>query len=144
MYYKNIEIKSLGYHKDIEPKEYLTAALQIYNWIEAKKIQSQTGLYEINPEGPVDLTGGPVHGKYSLYSGSSGIGTLLLRLYEVTKEVHFLEEAKEIAKEAIEASLSGDYPDWNRIKSEVRDRLSGYFWKLMKRSPVILPIIMEI
>jgi len=53
-------------------------------------------------------------------------------------------EAREIAKEAIEVALSGEHPDWNRIKNEVRDRLSGYFWKLMKRSPVILPIIMEV
>jgi len=62
----------------------------------------------------------------------------------VRESEDLMEEAKEIAKEAIEASLAGEYPDWNRIKSEVRDRLSGYFWKLMKRSPVILPIIMEI
>ncbi len=34
--------------------------------------------------------------------------------------------------------------DWGKLKSVIRDSLSDYLWKKMKRDPVILPIIMEI
>ena len=33
--------------------------------------------------------------------------------------------------------------DWNRIKNIIRDDLNDFLWRRMKRSPVILPIIME-
>ncbi|MCI5943534.1 MAG: hypothetical protein MRZ41_02410, partial [Eubacterium sp.] len=34
--------------------------------------------------------------------------------------------------------------DWTRIKTAIRDDLGGFIWKKMKRSPMILPIIMEV
>ena len=33
--------------------------------------------------------------------------------------------------------------DWGKIKTEVKDALGEYLWKLTKRRPMILPIIME-
>ena len=33
--------------------------------------------------------------------------------------------------------------DWSKIKNIIKDDLSEYLWKKMKRNPVILPIIME-
>ena len=32
----------------------------------------------------------------------------------------------------------------NKIKTEIKDSLSDYLWKKMKRNPMILPIIMEV
>ena len=32
----------------------------------------------------------------------------------------------------------------NRLKTVIRDTLGDYLWKKMKRSPMVLPIIMEI
>ena len=55
-----------------------------------------------------------------------------------------LAEAKEVALHAIEEATDENYADWGRIKSEVRDELGSFFWRTMKRSPVILPIIMEV
>lgn len=88
-------------------EDYLNVSQSIYDFIEANKIESNNGVtYKINPGGPVDLTGGPVHGKYSLYSGSAGIGIYLLQLYDATGEARFLDEAKLVANEII-AKLPG-------------------------------------
>lgn len=84
-------------------ENYIEFSKEIYDFIEKNRIDSQKGVtYAVNPEGPVDLTGGPVHGKYSLYSGSAGIGIYLLQLYDTTNEEKFLEEAKLVANEIIE------------------------------------------
>ena len=56
-----------------------------------------------------------------------------------------MEEARNICLQAIDyAREDSRYLDWARIKNQVREDLGGYFWRLMKRSPVILPIIMEV
>ena len=34
--------------------------------------------------------------------------------------------------------------NWGKIKATVKDDVSDYIWKDMKRTPVILPIIMEV
>jgi len=34
--------------------------------------------------------------------------------------------------------------DWGKIKTIIKDSLSDFLWKKMKRSPMILPIIMEV
>ncbi|MGN1084640.1 MAG: hypothetical protein ACI4QX_06530, partial [Lachnospiraceae bacterium] len=34
--------------------------------------------------------------------------------------------------------------DWGKIKNIIKDSLSDYLWKKMKRNPMILPIIMEV
>ena len=36
-----------------------------------------------------------------------------------------------------------DITDWGKIKNVVKDALSEFLWKRTKRSPMILPIIME-
>ena len=56
-----------------------------------------------------------------------------------------MEEARMIALQAIDyAREDSRYLDWARVKSQVREDLGSYFWRLMKRSPVIMPIIMEV
>ena len=34
--------------------------------------------------------------------------------------------------------------DLDRIKSEIKDSMDSYLWKKIQRSPVILPVIMEV
>jgi len=88
-------------------KEYKDIAESIYAFVDSHKIETKDGVsYEINPGGPVDLTGGPVHGEYSLYSGSSGIGIYLLQLFDATSDEKYIEEAKQVAKK-IFANLPG-------------------------------------
>ena len=46
--------------------------------------------------------------------------------------------------ESIEYCMSHHISDWTGIKGRVKSNLSGYLYKTTKRSPMILPIIMEV
>ena len=46
--------------------------------------------------------------------------------------------------EALDECLEKRVTDWGKIKMVVKDSLSDYLWKKMKRNPMILPIIMEV
>ena len=54
-----------------------------------------------------------------------------------------MEHAHEAACSALDRCCDKGISDWSRIKTEVKDSLSSYVWKRTKRSPMILPIIME-
>ncbi len=55
-----------------------------------------------------------------------------------------MNEASAVVREAVADCLHARITDWSKIKNVVRDSLSEFLWKRMKRNPVILPIIMEI
>lgn len=55
-----------------------------------------------------------------------------------------MDEAKHIVEEAIEDCMDRRVTDWGRLKTAIRDSLSEFLWKRTKRSPMILPIIMEV
>lgn len=55
-----------------------------------------------------------------------------------------IEEARLVVEEALESCLSRGISDWGKLKNVVRDALNDYLWKKTKRSPMILPIIMEV
>ncbi len=61
----------------------------------------------------------------------------------VRESEDLMEHAREAVDEALEHCLEKGITDWGHIKSEVKDALSDYVWKRTKRSPMILPIIME-
>lgn len=62
----------------------------------------------------------------------------------VRESEDLMEEAREVVRDAIEDCLSRNMSDWGRIKNIIRESLSDFLWKRMKRSPMILPIIMEV
>ncbi|MBR5239006.1 MAG: ribonuclease J [Clostridia bacterium] len=55
-----------------------------------------------------------------------------------------MEETRQVAKEALEAMLQRKVTDWASLKNEMRSQVSTYLTKKTKRSPMILPIIMEV
>lgn len=55
-----------------------------------------------------------------------------------------LAESSEVANECIERFYSANTGDINRLRNDIRNNLSDYFWKTIKRRPMILPIIVEI
>ena len=61
----------------------------------------------------------------------------------VRESEDLMDEAREVVEEALDACLSKNITDWGRIKTMVKDALSDFLWKRTKRSPMILPIIME-
>ncbi|MDE5782340.1 MAG: ribonuclease J [Lachnospiraceae bacterium] len=62
----------------------------------------------------------------------------------VRESENLIEDAKHVVYDALEDCLNKRVSDWGRIKMVVKDSLSEYLWKKMKRSPMILPIIMEV
>ena len=61
----------------------------------------------------------------------------------VRESEHLMEHAKEVVENALDSSLDRNITDWCKIKKLVKDALSDFLWKRTKRSPMILPIIME-
>lgn len=55
-----------------------------------------------------------------------------------------IEELTEVVNETLDDCFYSNITDWSKLKSRVRDDLSDYLWKRMRRSPVILPVIMEV
>ena len=55
-----------------------------------------------------------------------------------------LEELRKVALEAIQSVDSRYNTDWSAIKGAIKGDLSGYLYKKTKRSPMILPVIMEV
>ncbi len=55
-----------------------------------------------------------------------------------------MEEARKVAMEALDKCQSRRTKDWNVMKSQVRDALSSYIYETTKRSPIILPIFLEV
>ena len=45
---------------------------------------------------------------------------------------------------ALDRSLSDNMHDWASVKARVREALSGYIYRRTKRSPMILPILLEV
>ena len=62
----------------------------------------------------------------------------------VRESENLMDEAREVVQDAIEDCLYRNISDWGKIKNVIRESLSDYLWKKMKRSPMILPIIMEV
>ena len=55
-----------------------------------------------------------------------------------------LEELRTVAEEALDRCAAHRTRDWAAIKAAVKDDLSGYLYKKTRRSPMILPVIMEV
>ena len=62
----------------------------------------------------------------------------------IRESENFLDEAQGVLEDAVYDLLDRNISDWGRLKNAIRDRLGEYIWKKMKRSPMILPIIMEV
>ena len=62
----------------------------------------------------------------------------------VRESEKLMEEAKSVVTNTLEHCNAKKITDWGRIKGAIRDDLGDYIWKKMKRSPMILPIIMEV
>ena len=62
----------------------------------------------------------------------------------VREAENLMDECLEIVNIALERLFDRGITDWGKIKSEIKDSLNDFLWKKTKRSPMILPIIMEV
>ena len=77
----------------------------------------------------------------SLVSGTD----LITRGFVYVKESEgLMEELRQVALEAINSVDARYSTDWSAIKGAVKGDLSNYLYKKTKRSPMILPVIMEV
>ena len=62
----------------------------------------------------------------------------------VRESEDLMEEAQAVVDQAVADCLERNVSDWGKIKNIIRDSLSDFLWKRIKRNPMILPIIMEV
>ena len=62
----------------------------------------------------------------------------------VKESDNLLEELRRVTVETLDACEGQRITDWTTIKAKVKANLSGYLYKQTKRSPMILPVIMEV
>lgn len=62
----------------------------------------------------------------------------------VRESEDLLDESRTVVRDALANCLERHVTDWGKIKNTLRDTLSEFLWKRTKRSPMILPIIMEV
>ena len=82
----------------------------------------------------------------SSYDGSLVSGPdIITRGFVYVKEADdLMQEMKTVALEAIEYCNTRRIKDWSSIKTAMKTRLSDYLYKKTKRSPMVLPVIMEV
>lgn len=62
----------------------------------------------------------------------------------VREAENLLEDARKVVNDAVIDCIEKNIADWGKIKMIVKEALSDYLWKKIKRNPMILPIIMEV
>jgi len=61
----------------------------------------------------------------------------------VKENEELMASAKEVAIKVFDSQYNKKYRDWNSLKTQLRDDISKLMYEKTKRSPMILPIIME-
>jgi ribonuclease J len=62
----------------------------------------------------------------------------------VRESEELMDEARCVVKDALDECESRSISEWSYIKTMIKDTLRDYLWQKTKRSPMILPIIMDI
>ncbi len=62
----------------------------------------------------------------------------------VKENEELMEAARQVALNALDKALDSGIRDWNTLKARVRDALSSYIYEVTMRSPIILPIFLEV
>jgi ribonuclease J len=61
----------------------------------------------------------------------------------VRESEDLIDEAHDVAEDALGSALDAHVTDWGKLKLTVKDALGSFVWRRTKRRPMILPIIME-
>ena len=61
----------------------------------------------------------------------------------VRESEELMVEAKLLLTDTLNNCSAAELKEWNSLKGKMRDALSDYIYQKTKRSPMILPIIME-
>ena len=62
----------------------------------------------------------------------------------VRENEDLMDAAKEVVTDTLDKYMSNGVSDWNALKAKVRDALRSFIYENTGRTPVILPIFLEI
>ncbi len=62
----------------------------------------------------------------------------------VRESEELMEESRNLMRSAMEKTLAPNVREWNTVKGVMKDTLGSFIFQKTRRSPMILPIIMEI
>ncbi len=62
----------------------------------------------------------------------------------VRESEELMEGAREVTKEALDRTIARGGADWTALKTAMRTALGDYMYEKTKRSPMILPVVMEV
>ena len=62
----------------------------------------------------------------------------------VRESEDMMEQARSVVRKALDKCETRHITEWSYIKNMIRDTLKEYVWQKTKRSPMILPIIMDV
>lgn len=62
----------------------------------------------------------------------------------VRESEQLLDNARNVVNRSLDYCYDNNITDWSSIKNEVRDSLSRFLYQKTRRSPMILPVIMQI
>ncbi|NLP45995.1 MAG: ribonuclease J [Epulopiscium sp.] len=62
----------------------------------------------------------------------------------VRESENLMDNARKVVQEALEKCQNDNITEWSSIKNIIKDALREFLWQKTKRSPMILPIIMEV
>ena len=74
----------------------------------------------------------------------SGIDIVSRGFVYVRESEKLMDEARSIARKTLEEQCAKNVREWGGMKPALKDALSSFIYQKTKRSPMILPIIMEI
>jgi len=94
-----MKLRTINLLKKNTLDDYLDAAIEAARWIQSLEVKEKVGkTWKVFPDGQDGYTDIPFVGKTSLYAGSAGIGFFFLRLYQITNDAQWLDEAKAAAE----------------------------------------------
>jgi ribonuclease J len=62
----------------------------------------------------------------------------------VRENIDLIEESKTVVRKSLEKCEDTKVKEWNNIKMVIKDSLSSFIYEKIKRTPMILPIIVEV
>lgn len=62
----------------------------------------------------------------------------------VKEHEQLIDDARNVAMKAIEDSLKSGFKDWNELKNDTREAMRKYIFEKTKRSPLILPLFLDV
>ena len=62
----------------------------------------------------------------------------------VKESENLMEELRRVVNESLDSCERQRIREWSAIKSRIKSNLSGYLYKTTRRSPMVLPVIIEV